>query len=259
MNASDKILYSFNKNANQRIEIGVEYGKYDDPRLAVKTISKYKGDYSLWLQPDALEDLEKGIYCYDLFASDNQATADESIEEEIHRFYFGSGEKGEVVISAVPQKRYWSFNINVFWNGYPNYRNQVQVPFRSIKDFKLGIEKFREYLHGPDSKKQYHVYVIELDDVILCNKRFLSRNSDYQQGRPCVYVGQTGKTPYERFQDHQNGNHSNRFAKEYGVKLLPDLYESYNPMPTRKMAEEREEKLVHNLKQQGYAVWSDKE
>ena len=45
------------------------------------------------------------------------------------------------------------------------------------------------------------------------------------------------------------------YAKKYGLKLRPDLYEKYNPIPTRKDAEEIEEMLGNDLRKQGYGVW----
>jgi hypothetical protein len=41
----------------------------------------------------------------------------------------------------------------------------------------------------------------------------------------------------------------------YGIKLRPDLYEKYNPIPTRKDAEEIEEMLGEKLRSQGFGVW----
>lgn len=41
----------------------------------------------------------------------------------------------------------------------------------------------------------------------------------------------------------------------YGLKLRPDLYEQYNPIPTRKDAEAIEEMLGIGLRNRGYGVW----
>jgi len=49
-------------------------------------------------------------------------------------------------------------------------------------------------------------------------------------GKPCVYVGMTGLDPDVRFDKHKAGIQSNRYVKQYGLRLLPDLYEGFNPM-----------------------------
>ena len=46
-----------------------------------------------------------------------------------------------------------------------------------------------------------------------------------------VYVGMTGLDPDVRFDKHKAGIQANRFVTQYGLRLLPDLYEGFNPMP----------------------------
>ena len=103
--------------------------------------------------------------------------------------------------------------------------------------------------------KQYFVYVIELDLSVLDIKKFRNKNPKYLKGIPCVYVGQSSKKPYVRFEQHKEGYKANVYAKKYGLKLRPDLYEKYNPIPTRKDAEEIEEMLGNDLRMMGYGVW----
>ena len=103
--------------------------------------------------------------------------------------------------------------------------------------------------------KQYYVYVIELDQSVLEIKKFRDKNPKCFKGDPCVYVGQSSKKPNIRFEQHKEGYKSNTYAKQFGLKLRPDLYEKYNPIPTRKDAEEIEEMLGKILLKQGYAVW----
>ena len=59
----------------------------------------------------------------------------------------------------------------------------------------------------------HNIYVIELDKEILQLKKFREANPDYQEGKPCVYVGMTGKTPTERFEQHKEGYKANNYAK----------------------------------------------
>ena len=103
--------------------------------------------------------------------------------------------------------------------------------------------------------KQYFVYVIELEQSVADKKKFRAKNPNYVKGSDCVYVGQSSRKPSLRFEQHKEGYKSNKYAKYYGIKLRPDLYEKYNPIPTRKDAEELEEMLSKVLRKQGYGVW----
>ncbi|RCL90341.1 hypothetical protein DBW60_02140, partial [bacterium] len=69
--------------------------------------------------------------------------------------------------------------------------------------------------------KQYFVYVIELDLSVLDIKKFRDKNPKYFKGVPCVYVGQSSKKPYVRFEQHKEGYKANVYAKKYGLKLRP--------------------------------------
>jgi len=100
----------------------------------------------------------------------------------------------------------------------------------------------------------YNVYVIELSQDVLYEARFRKANPDYVSGKPCVYVGMTGVNPDLRFDKHKAGIQSNRFVKEYGLRLRPDLYEMYNPMPYDG-AREMEVELAIGWRESGYGVW----
>ena len=100
----------------------------------------------------------------------------------------------------------------------------------------------------------HHVYVVELSSEILREPRFRRANPAYKPGKPCVYVGMTGLLPDERFDRHKAGIKANRFVQRYGVRLLPELYECYNPMPYRG-AQEMEVELGIALREEGYGVW----
>lgn len=100
----------------------------------------------------------------------------------------------------------------------------------------------------------YHVYVIELSNDVLYEGKFKKSNPDYEFGKPCVYVGMTGLDPDVRFDKHKAGIQSNRFVREYGLRLMPELYEMYNPMPYEG-AVEMEVELGIALREAGYGVW----
>lgn len=98
------------------------------------------------------------------------------------------------------------------------------------------------------------MYVVELSRNVLLETRFSRANPDYEIGKPCVYVGMTGLSPDERFDKHKAGIKSNRFVRLYGLRLLPDLYEAFNPMPYEG-AREMEIELAIGLREEGYGVW----
>ena len=84
--------------------------------------------------------------------------------------------------------------------------------------------------------------------------RFRKANQDYRLGKPFVYVGMTGLDPDLRFDKHKAGIQSNRYARQFGLRLLPRLYEVYNPMPYDG-ARDMEVELAIALREQGYGVW----
>ncbi len=100
----------------------------------------------------------------------------------------------------------------------------------------------------------YHVYVVELADPVWNNARFRAANPDYTLGKPFVYVGMTGLDPDLRFDKHKAGIQSNRYVFEYGLRLLPQLYEVFNPMPYDG-ARDMEVELAIGLREKGYGVW----
>jgi len=102
--------------------------------------------------------------------------------------------------------------------------------------------------------ENHNVYVIELSKDVLRERRFIKSNPEYKNSMPCVYVGMTGLDPDIRFDKHKAGIQSNRFVKEYGLWLLPDLYEELNPMPYED-ARYMEVDLAIRLKENGYGVW----
>jgi predicted GIY-YIG superfamily endonuclease len=102
--------------------------------------------------------------------------------------------------------------------------------------------------------RRFNIYVIELDLAVLKNKKFREANPDYVEGKPCVYVGMTAKTPEERFEQHKSGYKSGRFVKRFGSRLRPRQYASHNPM-TYKQATAMEGEKARRLKKKGWGVW----
>ncbi len=69
-----------------------------------------------------------------------------------------------------------------------------------------------------------------------------------------MYVGSTGLPAKERFKNHRNGHKSNKYVRNYGIKLLPKMYERFPPM-TWEDAVKKEQELAEKLRGKGYAIW----
>jgi hypothetical protein len=103
-------------------------------------------------------------------------------------------------------------------------------------------------------RKHHHVYVVELSKDVLLEPRFRKNNPGYIEGKPCVYVGMTGLDPDVRFDKHKAGIQSNRYVQLYGQRLLPDLFEAFNPM-SYEDAVDREIDIGIDLRSAGFGVW----
>jgi len=103
-------------------------------------------------------------------------------------------------------------------------------------------------------RARYHVYVVELARDVLEEARFMKANPGYKPGKPCVYVGMTGLDPDVRFDKHKAGIQANRYVQRFGLRLLPDIYDAYNPM-TYDDARTMEVELAIDLRSGGYGVW----
>ena len=121
---------------------------------------------------------------------------------------------------------------------------------KAVKPAKPAVKKSTK----PPRSNHYHVYVIELDDRVWNSGKFRRCNPEYVMGKPFVYVGMTGLDPDVRFDKHKAGIQANRFVTDYGVRLLPALYEKYNPMPFQ-AAKEMEVDLAIALQARGFGVW----
>lgn len=103
-------------------------------------------------------------------------------------------------------------------------------------------------------RPHHHVYVIELSKDVLAEYKFRKNNPGYIDGKPCVYVGMTGLDPDVRFDKHKAGIQSNAYVMKYGLRLLPDLYEDFNPMQYDD-AVEKEIEVGIDLRSAGFGVW----
>src|SRR5258707_367973 len=99
----------------------------------------------------------------------------------------------------------------------------------------------------------HYVYVGLLDSQGLKLRKIRQDNPRRDEARPCVYVGMTGLHPDERFKNHKTGIKAAQVVQQYGIRLLPELYEVFNPMPFE-VAAQMERELAEDLRAQGYTV-----
>jgi hypothetical protein len=102
---------------------------------------------------------------------------------------------------------------------------------------------------------QFHhnVYVILLDAKAAAHRSIVRVNPNRDPAKPCVYVGMSGLPPAHRFENHKNGYQAAWVVENYGIRLLPELYEHLNPMPYEAPLQ-MEIDLAEDLRNAGYTV-----
>ena len=73
-------------------------------------------------------------------------------------------------------------------------------------------------------------------------------------GKAGYYVGMTGLTPEERFQNHKNGIKAAGVVRRCGERLVPKLYAHLNPMSYAE-ALAMEARLADELRARGFQVF----
>jgi predicted GIY-YIG superfamily endonuclease len=73
-------------------------------------------------------------------------------------------------------------------------------------------------------------------------------------GRAGYYVGMTGLTPEQRFENHKAGIKAARIVRKFGERLVPKLYAHLNPMLYAD-AVQMEIDLAESLRKRGYLVF----
>lgn len=97
--------------------------------------------------------------------------------------------------------------------------------------------------------KVWRVYVGELDAAGVGDL-----------GKGYVYVGETSKTPEERWAEHVAGRYDgngpvfSRVVHHWGRRLLPELYEHLPPLMTAEDSLKAEAALAEELRERGYRV-----
>jgi hypothetical protein len=110
----------------------------------------------------------------------------------------------------------------------------------------------RKFSSG-QNKDHHNVYVVLLAQAVGKIRKVRALNPKRDPKKPCIYVGLTGLTPEERFDNHRQGIKSSLYVKRYGVRLLPELYAHLNPMPYEAAAQ-MEKDLTDDLRKEGYTV-----
>jgi hypothetical protein len=112
---------------------------------------------------------------------------------------------------------------------------------------------FRQIKANSSASHHHNVYVVLLSPEVARLREVYGTNPQRNPGKPCVYVGMTGLDPVERFENHKKGKKAARVVQIYGVRLMPELYEVFNPMPFE-AAVLMEQELAEDLRKQGYTV-----
>ena len=82
--------------------------------------------------------------------------------------------------------------------------------------------------------------------------QFRRKNPGYVEGKPCVYVGMSAHEPEARFERHRSGYKSNRWARQYGRRLLTN---GCRFGVTWENAVRTERSLAERLRKRGWGVW----
>ena len=87
-------------------------------------------------------------------------------------------------------------------------------------------------LRAKRQPEQHHnVYVVLLDPAVGKIRKVRAENPKRNPKKPYVYVGMTGLTPEERFENHKAGIKDAWVVKHCGLRLLPELYAHLNSVP----------------------------
>jgi predicted GIY-YIG superfamily endonuclease len=73
-------------------------------------------------------------------------------------------------------------------------------------------------------------------------------------GKAGYYVGMTGLSPEQRFENHKNGIKAARVVRKFGERLVPRLYAHLNPMSYER-ALRMEGLLAESLRKRGFVVF----
>lgn len=129
-------------------------------------------------------------------------------------------------------------------------KKMEQTPPRKETTAHSNFEELAKQARQTDGK--HHVYVVLLDDQVKRKYRHMLGTNPQL---PAVYVGLTGHSPAKRFKNHKENNKAGRgYVRDFGIELLPEYYQEFNPMPYH-LAKEFEPALAEHLRSQGFTVF----
>jgi hypothetical protein len=106
---------------------------------------------------------------------------------------------------------------------------------------------------GTEQKLRYSVYVVLLDEYVGTLPQMRRRNPKRDPSKPFVYIGLTPLRVGRRF-DFRGATPKYEWrVYYYGVRLMPELYETLNPM-TLERALQTARKLADDLRAKGFGV-----
>ena len=106
---------------------------------------------------------------------------------------------------------------------------------------------------GTEQKLHYSVFVVLLDRCVGTLPQMRRRNPKHNPSKPCVYVGLTPLRVGRRF-DFRGATPTTEWrVHQYGVRLMPELYENLNPK-THERALQTAKKLADDLRAKGFGV-----
>ena len=110
------------------------------------------------------------------------------------------------------------------------------------------------------------LYVIALDKEVLKEPGFRKYNPQYEEGKNCYYVGESGYSAEKRFEIHKNKiptrkgfSQHNKYVTKYGLYLSKTQYPNVPEFKTSDEGKALEKNKTRQLRKKGHAVYCDKE
>lgn len=106
---------------------------------------------------------------------------------------------------------------------------------------------------GTERELRYSIYVVLLDDYVGRLPQMRRRNPRRNPLKPCVYVGLTALRVDRRFDFRRATSEYEWRVRKFGVRLMPELYDSLHPMPCNQALLKAKE-LADDLRAKGFGV-----
>lgn len=113
------------------------------------------------------------------------------------------------------------------------------------------------HLESSPDPEGYRLYAVRLKATVLEDSRFREANPDYEEGRPVIYVGMTGRSRELRFHQHLAGYKASRYVHRFGKRLFHWVHDDTGTFDRWEQAEEAEEALAEDFRARGWGVWQN--